>query len=309
MINSTQSFTMGSFIFWVGVVENILDPEMLGRVQIRAFGYHTEDKSLIPTDLLPWGYLSQPTTAPGMSGLGQAPVGILPGTQCWGFFIDGTSAQQPIICGTFSGLPSEAPSTAFGFADPDGTYPKPDLLGEPDVNRLARGESSDTIASKDSTESTSLFDEPASPYAAEYPKNHVFETPGGHVIEIDDTAGAERIHVYHMSGTFTEIHPDGVRVDKNIADSYSVTIGDGNVSVGGGLNVVVSGDAVIEIGGAATVDVGGAADITIGAGATIDIAADLAITAGANITMEAGANCDITAGALVNIKGSLINLN
>ena len=42
-----------------------------------------------------------------------------------------------------------------------------------------------------------------------YPNNKVTQTPSGHVIEIDDTPDAERIHIYHKSGTFIEMQPNG----------------------------------------------------------------------------------------------------
>ena len=39
--------------------------------------------------------------------------------------------------------------------------------------------------------------EPTTPYAAEYPHNHVYESESGHIREIDDTPNAERIHERH----------------------------------------------------------------------------------------------------------------
>ena len=42
------------FIWWIGVVEDRGDPAALGRVRVRVFGYHTEDKTKLPkqtTDL------------------------------------------------------------------------------------------------------------------------------------------------------------------------------------------------------------------------------------------------------------------
>lgn len=47
-----------------------------------------------------------------------------------------------------------------------------------------------------------------------YPYNHVQQTESGHLIEYDDTPGAERLHWYHRSGTFTEIFAGGDRVDR-----------------------------------------------------------------------------------------------
>lgn len=38
----------------------------------------------------------------------------------------------------------------------------------------------------------------------EYPRNRVFKTKQGHLIELDDSEGDTRIHVYHRSGT--ELH-------------------------------------------------------------------------------------------------------
>ena len=42
------------FIWWKGVVEDRKDPIMLGRVKVRIFGWHSEDKQKIPPEELPW---------------------------------------------------------------------------------------------------------------------------------------------------------------------------------------------------------------------------------------------------------------
>ena len=49
------SYFMGQdgFSWFVGVVEDRDDPHRLGRVRVRALGYHTEDKTKIPTESLP----------------------------------------------------------------------------------------------------------------------------------------------------------------------------------------------------------------------------------------------------------------
>ena len=39
------------FIWWVGVVEKISDPLKLGRCKVRCVGWHTDNKSLLPTYL------------------------------------------------------------------------------------------------------------------------------------------------------------------------------------------------------------------------------------------------------------------
>lgn len=41
------------------------------------------------------------------------------------------------------------------------------------------------------------------------PLNQVTETVSGHLIEIDDNSGNERIHIKHKSGTYILVKPDG----------------------------------------------------------------------------------------------------
>lgn len=82
------------------------------------------------------------------------------------------------------------------------------------------------------------FEEPKSPYNAKYPFNHVYASESGHFIEIDDTPKAERLHWYHRSGTFREIHPDGILVDKSVKDSYDISAG--NMYKGSSKNLILN---------------------------------------------------------------------
>src|SRR5210317_562010 len=92
----------------------------------------------------------------------------------------------------------EKPSTS-GFKDPDGNYPKEKYIGEPDVNKLARGEDTEdeiVKAKKDGVDKSvktpvGTWDEPPTEFAAEYPYNRVHQTTSGHIFEVDDTEGAE----------------------------------------------------------------------------------------------------------------------
>ena len=52
-----------SFQYFFGVVEDRQDPEKLGRVKVRAFGVHTEDRGKIPTSELPWAVPIMPYTS------------------------------------------------------------------------------------------------------------------------------------------------------------------------------------------------------------------------------------------------------
>jgi len=92
-------FNKDGFNWWIGVVEDREDPEKLGRVKIRIFGYHTDNKALLPTEDLPWAIPIHPITSAATSGVGVAPLGPLPGTWLMGFFLDGEDMQQPAFIG------------------------------------------------------------------------------------------------------------------------------------------------------------------------------------------------------------------
>ena len=254
------------FQWFVGVVEDRKDPQTLGRLRVRCLGYHTERLDKLETKDLPWAHVMNPITSATVSGLGQTPLGAVEGTWVIGFFQDGPDAQQPIIIGTLPGVPSELPDTGskLGFMDTiNGAYPK--YKNETDVNRLAVNDtdlphSSLTIrkADLDKKVGTAQIDgvfsgvaqitsdldagaaldenvgvviggewsEPETPYAAEYPHNHVYESEAGHIREMDDTPGKERIHERHASGSGYEIHPDGSKVTRVKQDNYTITTND-----------------------------------------------------------------------------------
>lgn len=243
-----------------GKVEDVSDPKQMGRVRVRVYGPHTDSKVDIPTEDLPWALVATPTTSPAISGIGEHPY-LHNGSVVLLYFRDGDDMQQPVVIATLGGIPEEAATPSQGFNDPDGVFPRADRLGEPDVNRLARGDKSDSVHdTKDQNRKTGVskasggsWDEPANPYGAEYPNNHVFESTSGHTTEIDDTPGAERLHRSHRTGTGEEIHPDGSRVQKVVMDNYTIVLGSDNVYIEGECNIFVGGATNITSGGKVTV--------------------------------------------------------
>ena len=146
------------FYWWHGVVEDIQDPLKLGRCRVRVFGYHVDDLNELPTSDLPWAYPMQPITSAAISGIGTTPIGLLVGSHVFGFFRDGEEGQDPVIIGSFGGIPRPAPKKPQGFYSSSGRYPatqeKVDdkqyplgvsVLNEQDTNRLARNESSEQM--------------------------------------------------------------------------------------------------------------------------------------------------------------------
>ena len=49
---------------------------------------------------------------------------------------------------------------------------------------------------------------------SEHLGNHTYTTEAGHVVEIDNTPGDCRIHIYHRGGTFIEVKDDGALIMK-----------------------------------------------------------------------------------------------
>jgi hypothetical protein len=264
---------LNGFVWWFGVVEDRDDPEELGRCRVRIAGFHTNNKQDLPTEDLPWAYPILPITSAAMSGIGQTPLGPVEGTWVFGFFRDGAAAQQPVMLGSVAGEYEDFPPTDVGFSDESQTYPRLDQPSPDrgrqtfsDMNPLAVGSEQDsavefrkdnvvenvlTAAKRDKTGQgeNGNWQEPETPYAAQYPYNHVYESESGHVREFDDTQGAERIMEMHRSGTFYEIHPDGSKVTKIYGKNYTIVLDDDNVLVAGACNLTVEGDCRLLVGG------------------------------------------------------------
>ena len=90
-----------------------------------------------------------------------------------------------------------------------------------------------------------VWNEPEPPYGGQYPFNNVRQTASGLIEEWDDTPGAERVHIFHRSGSFCEMHPDGKVVYKCMSHGYQISMGDYNVKVKGDCNISVDGNATV----------------------------------------------------------------
>lgn len=100
----------GSNQFWFGIVEDRADPLQLGRVRVRVYGFHTQDVTLIPTEALPWAQVLMPVTTAAMSGVGEAPVGLMIGSVVFGMWLDGQDQQTPFVLGTINTLEGDGSS-------------------------------------------------------------------------------------------------------------------------------------------------------------------------------------------------------
>tara|TARA_R110000824_G_scaffold392175_2_gene590408 strand:- start:4181 stop:5179 length:999 start_codon:yes stop_codon:yes gene_type:complete len=323
------------FVWFQGVVEDRNDPLQLGRCRIRCLGFHTDDKTEIPTDCLPWAFPIQSINSASMNGIGHTPVGPVEGTWVVGFFRDGLDCQEPVFFGTIGGIePLEKPNTGKGFCDPSGFYPKDGFTAEADTNRLARGITQDTIVETKILGATGssyaiantgeTWGEPMPPFGATYPFNHVYESESGHIQEFDDTEGAERIHTWHKSRTFEEIHPDGSKVIKVVGDDYEFTLGQKFIHISGNTNIVVGptgedgeggnftfyvkGDAELQVDGNVNQVIKKDVTQTVGGGITMGCKGEISITSEGNMNLKSKKDINID-GKNITLTGEKINLN
>ena len=101
---STTNFVgKDGFFWWVGEVEDNEDPMEIGRVRVRVLGYYTNVRggttADLPTKELPWAVVMQHTCQPGNDKQGESSGQLQPGAIVMGFFMDGESAQMPIVIG------------------------------------------------------------------------------------------------------------------------------------------------------------------------------------------------------------------
>ena len=376
MDNQKDFAGKGGFIWWVGFVEDRMDPLKLGRLKIRCVGWDADNKMQLPTDALPWAQVAFPVNNVN-------PYACKEGDMVLGFFADGEAAQQRIVFGQFPSIPLKEANAEEAYSDPredladaprppeskeyieDGTGivitekpqadPNPIYLDEPTTSRIARNdaetitetfiqERKDNVVKEIKTynkeEELSNWDEPETLYDAVYPYNNVMETESGHVVEYDDTPGAERIHIAHRNGSFTEWYPDGDRVEKITKDKYTIVMADDHLYVMGSCKITVQGDAEIYVQKNlyATVDenltayvvgnvdaqvdgdvtalvkgdvdatVNGSLSATIDGDATLDIGGDCSETVGGGKTSDVGGDYNITAGNF-SVNAGTINLN
>jgi len=107
--------------WWIGVVEDNKDPLRVYRCRVRIFGWHTEDKIMIPTEDLPWAQASLPVNNSLTFSVPQI------GEWVHGHFLDGESGQFPIYTGVLPGVisPKNIKNPNKGFHSPQTKGPSP----------------------------------------------------------------------------------------------------------------------------------------------------------------------------------------
>lgn len=275
--------------FFIGIVEDRQDPLQIGRVRVRPLDKEGADG--IRTSDLPWAQVVVNNSA-SMGDVGASATGYVEGSHVVGFYADGDQRQKPMIIGSIPGFPEEFGDKNAGHADPRGVYPKE--VKRPDVSALARTRTiedskggihpSITLREEHADDLTS---EPIPTRKTVYPYSRVYESESGHIEEMDDTLGSERICKMHRTGTMYEMHSDGDMVTHVVKDNYSVVMGSDSVRIRGGAKVYIDGDSYVYVRGDADMQVGGNFTHNVKGDYTLDVGGNMSITTNGFYHLEA----------------------
>lgn len=252
-----------------GYCKDINDPQKLGRIRAE-----------VPA-VLGKGVLSDwcEVCIVSRQSLDTPPVG----TGVWVEFEAGDK-NKPIFVGCWLGIAAgklDTPDTAVGARDETSAFPK----------------GRESISIGEDEEGNNLFIQfPGTKFNASYGKNKVFKTESGHIIEIDDTPGNERLHIYHKKSSYFEFDRKGginqrsagncfVANAKNKTeitneDKVSGTKGNSNETVGKTKTVKVTKDYKTTVNGKKETTVNSDSSEKIGGGKIFECAGGLTISIG-----------------------------
>ena len=171
-------------MFYRATVENNIDPDGFGRVQVRVIGIH-DDGSGVSTGALPWAEVSGGTDFGLVDGVGISSI-LRVGTMVWVFF-NNDDFNFPVVMGT--------------------------IKGSSDVSSEAKGSYGNTATIK---------------------------TASGHIIELGDAGGAEKIEIKHSSGSKITFQSDGSILIESVNNMTHNVTGNYNIKADGNFKVEAS---------------------------------------------------------------------
>lgn len=156
------------------------------------------------------------------------------------------------------------PKNTQGFDDQTANYPKLSYFDAPSTNKATTGTKVNKVYTGGGDKNIALGLEPLP--GSKYPYNQVKETVSGHVTEIDDTPGAERILFRHRTGSGIEMRNDGTVIISSTGNTVRVTCHDEKV--------IVEGDAELSYNGNLTLNVSGDFDLVVGGNFNVTTSGD-----------------------------------
>ena len=208
------------FVWWIGVVEDIDDPLLLGRSKVRIFGYHPEySSSKVPTEDLPWAITIMPTNIP--EGYGTSNLG----DWVFGFFLDAKEAQEPAIVGYIPAVPSGGQNFSR-YSSTTRSFPQVTTSNQPTFT--------------DTSPYSRLSDAQKNAYQLRKERWSI-RTRAGHLVEFVDNSNNETITIKHKIGTEIKIDKFGNLTIQanNVTVNATSTL---NLTSGGNMNLTARGD-------------------------------------------------------------------
>ncbi len=140
------------------------------------------------------------------------------------------------------------------------------------------------------------WNQPTGDYNARYPYNNVYESESGHIMEYDDTPGAERIHQMHRSGTHYEIDHNGTKTNYVKGDNYDIKLHDDYVYVKGKVVHTYDDEVMIRYNDRAEISANWKLQLWSGG--------DLDIHSKRNINFKADGDINMQADGHINLHGT-----
>lgn len=235
-----------------GVVVDRDDPYRMGRVRVRVVGIHDICEEEIPNSVLPWAKVLFPVSNPSNQGVQGFSSGLMIGSVVLVCFLDEYSEeyQNPLVLGSLSQIhfeeSNEENNCKNGFKpEPENTEQTPvevayttNIYNEDQneciiINKTTRDKKENQTSASEVSYNPQSDDDKIYGENTIYPFNKVYNSESGHVIEVDDTKGSERISINHRTGTFIEFDPNGDLKDTVLCSRYSSINGDSHSHIKG----------------------------------------------------------------------------
>lgn len=171
---------------------------------------------------------------------------------------------------------SGAPAAESALSQGTRVFRQPRSVVPPAAAVKAAGDIAPTVFG---TTSGTMDEEPPS-YNPQYPYvTPLLESESGHLIEADDSPGAQRILIHHRAGSHIEMRPDGGVKYKTVSKRQDFTIGEQEIYVAGDCKITTDAGYCLHVRGGELV-------IDAKAGAAINVKGQLKLNA-ENIELKA----------------------
>jgi hypothetical protein len=192
------------------------------------------------------------------------------------------------------------PDFMKGFKDPTNSFPLLEYRGRVSTHPNTIGIGFDnnqlkTQAAKESGRATGFmlpknqgtFGEPTAPAAPQYPWNRTW-TSLSHLIEMDDTPGAERVNIESKGGAFVEMDKNGSMVKRAPADMHEYAGMNGYYGYAGSLNHSANGPINSYAGTDQNQHANGNLSVKVGNDGVLEINGSYRLSAGQDVRIKTG---------------------